>query len=177
MNIIKQKTWYPVSLQESKDHLRISTDDTTDDNYIRNLIKVATTEGENYVGFDIAYTKNTVEIFDFVSDKIDLPFGNFQSLVSITDSSIAVSYDHIIKNKGRFAIELNTVVDSDPITVIFYTGFPQDKEDEGSIELIKQYILIRLSDLYEPERSSWSYGALRNTNTAEKLLSGLLGLY
>ena len=175
---IKEKLWYPVSLQIAKEHLRIEQDDIEDDNYIRTLIKTATIEAENIIGMSIAYTKNTVQFFDFYSDRVSIPEGNFQTLVSIiNDVSTNVGYSIINKSKGRFVIELDTAYDSDPLTVTFYSGYPENTENQGELELLKQYILVRIADMFEPERSQWSYGALKSQNSAESLLNGFLGNY
>lgn len=71
---------YPVSLQEAKDHLRVTGSET--DNYITSLIKAATVRIEKELG--IALIERTFEIkFDSFANQIALPNGPVEEVVSV----------------------------------------------------------------------------------------------
>jgi len=173
---IKEKISYTASMRDVHDHLRISDDE--DDNYLRRLIAVATQEAEANLGMSIAYTKNTFIIDDFMNDKIEIFEGNYKSVLSIqNDTSTNIDYKKVNVNGNKFIIELNSYVSSDPLTVIFYTGFNEDDENNEFYESSKQYILVRIADMYEPERSSYSFGNLKANNHIDNLLNGKKGYY
>lgn len=59
---------YPLSLCEVKRHLRIDNDFHDDDDYLENLIKVATQIAENYIEKSIALTEVKMRIDCFACD-------------------------------------------------------------------------------------------------------------
>ena len=173
---IKKKISYPVSIREVNDHLRISDDD--DENYLKRLIKVATQEAESQLGMSLAYTKNTFIIDDFSSDEVEIFEGNYKSISSIqNDASANVAYDKVVVSGHKFIVELSNYVTTGPLTIVFYTGFNSDDEDNDFMESAKQYILIKIADLYEPLRSSFSFGALKANDHIGHLLDGKRGYY
>lgn len=167
--ITKTKLIYPVTLCEAKRHLRLENDFRDDDDYITDLIKAATTLAENYINKDIAKTSNVLRINDFYSDSIKIYEGNFLSLTSVVDendASIGTLYQ-TNKHFDYFSIEWAGYIESNPLTITFNTGYEEDE----CPELIKSAIMIKISDLYDNNRSSWIYSGMMDSKTFETILN------
>ena len=164
---LKTKDSYPVSLSEAKRHLRVEDDWHEDDDYIENLIKVATAKAEQWIGKDIAETTNSQNFYDFNGSALNIPEGNFDSFIqATTDASVLVEIDHTDIFYNYAYVEFSTSVTADPLTITYRTGF-----DEGECPLlIKQAILIKIGDLYDIERQSYSMGNIRENNAFGNLL-------
>ena len=67
-------------------------------------------------------------------------------------------------DKNGFYLEFDTYLDTDPLIVTFKTGYATCPED------IKQAILIKIGDLYDSERSSYTFTSSRDTKAFEKML-------
>ena len=165
--ITKTKLYYPITLTEAKRHLRIDEDFNQDDDYISGLIVAATRKAEEFIGKDIAYTNNVIPFDNFMSDQIVYDEGNLNSVTSIvTDSSVLITPNKVRTYRNVFYIELPTWIDSNPLTLTFKTGF-----NVGQIPLdIKQSILIKIADLYDGERSSYTFTSSRDTKAFERML-------
>lgn len=175
MNIRKQKINYPVTLPEAKLQVREETEDN--DVNIARLIKVATQDAENIVGMDLAYTKNTLTVADFIGNNIIINQGNFKSLDYITGDDASVGYVRVIKYPNKFIIELEESITVDELVVVWYGGFTEDDEDTDNYEAVRNYILIKIDSLVGPERSEYTLGSINKINQAENLLNGLKGFY
>jgi hypothetical protein len=151
---IKTKSYYPVSLDEAKRHLRVDDDWDKDDDYIRNLIQAATQKCEEYIGKDIALTANITKVHDFVGCDLYLEEGNFISLDSVrqSDASTLIAVDHTETYYNRVYIELSSHADQDPLYLYYTTGFAAGQ----CPALIKQAVLVKIGDLYDVERQSYS---------------------
>ncbi len=165
--ITKTKVSFPVSLDEAKRHLRVDETFEIDDDFIQGLIFAATLRAEQYIGKDIALTNNVLILDDFCSDTLFYDEGNFNSLTSIIDDA-SISYSPLKTRTFRngFYLEFSSVIDTDILTISFKTGFnynqcPQD---------IKQAILIKISDLYDSERSDYQFTSTRDTKAFERIL-------
>lgn len=172
MPISKTKSLYHVSLNEAKRHLRIETDYTEDDDYINALIKAASNYCENYIGKDITYTTNEYNIFDFTGDIIRIDEGNLIEVQSvISDASVSLDIGVTKKFYNYFEIELTDTVsytsDYTPLTVNFTTGY---NENECPAEIV-QAIYIKITDLYDEERSDYVWSGKPKTNVVETLLN------
>jgi len=165
---IKTKSYYPVSLDEAKRHLRVDQEWSKDDDYIRGLIEAATQKCEEYIGKDIALTSNVLAIYDFVGPDLYLEEGNFISLDSVkqSDASTSISVDHTEILYNRVYIELSSHADQDPLYLYYTTGFAAG----ACPALIKQAVLVKIADLYDDQRSSYSNGTSKNENAYERLL-------
>jgi len=150
----KTKTNYPVSLDEAKRHLRIDDNWDKDDDYIRNLIKAATHKCEEYIGKDIAETDNVLKIWNFIGSELWVEEGNFLSLTSVKadDNSTNISVNKTQVYYNRFYLELTESQDQDPLYVYYKTGYIP----ENVPALIKQAVLVKIGDLYDVERQSYS---------------------
>lgn len=167
--LTKTKISYPLSLDIVKRHLRLDNDFVDDDDYIQDLIYSATQMAENYIGKDIAKTKNVLRIDDFTDDNLKVMEGNFLSVLSVTDSNLnsigtihqtSVHYDY-------FTIEWTSEISADPLIVTFYTGF----DDNTYPELLKQAILIAIGDFYDNSRTSLIYSGLTDSKIFERILN------
>lgn len=165
--ISKTKLYYPVTLTEAKRHLRVDEDFIQDDDYIQGLIAAATLKAESYIGKDVALTSNVIPFDNFMSDQIIFDEGNFNSLTSIiTDASVLITPVKVRNYRNVLYIELPSFIDKNLITLTFKTGFDTGKCPAD----IKQAILIKIGDLYDGERSSYTFTSSRNTNAFERLL-------
>jgi Phage gp6-like head-tail connector protein len=167
--ITKTKSLYPVSVEEVKQHLRIDLDNNEDDDYLsNNIIKSATRKAENYIDKDIAYTTNTFTAYDFSASSITIPEGN---LISITDVSIngTLYTDYELQiSKDRFILDWDYSIGGDDYTFVshFITGYDPDDVPEE----IKQAIMIYCGDLYDMERSSYTFSGIKKSDVAERCL-------
>lgn len=163
--IIKTKLTYPVTLDEAKRHLRVVERFELDDDYISRLIFAATKKAEEYIGKDISLTSNVLTIDNFCSDTLFYDEGNFYSLTSVViDNSTNITPKKTRAFKNGFYLEFDTYLDTDPLIITFKTGYAVCPED------IKQAILIKIGDLYDGERSSYTFTSSRDTKAFEKML-------
>lgn len=165
--LTKTKLYYPVTLEEAKRHLRVDDTFVLDDDYITALIQAATKKAEEYIGKDIALTNNVLLLDNYSGDTLFYEEGFFNSLTSVvTDSSSLVVPSKTRKYLNAFYLEFTNYMDADPLTVTFKTGFTQ-----GECPLdIKQAILIKIGDLYDGERSSYTFTSSRDTKAFERML-------
>jgi hypothetical protein len=167
--ITKTREIYPLSLDVIKRHLRLHNDFTDDDDYLLELRHAATQMAENYLNKAIAKTLNVLRIDDFNDDWIQIMEGNFLSVVSVLDASnnatgtvhqTSTHYDY-------FTIEWTAPIAADPLTINFYTGF----EDDEVPELIRQAILITISDFYDNNRASFNWSGVQDSKIVERILN------
>lgn len=163
---IKTKSYYPVSLDEAKRHLRIDDSWDRDDDYIRNLIYAATQKCEEYIGKDIAKTTNVWKIWDFMGGDFYIDEGNFISLDSVKadNDSTSLSVKETWVSYNRVYVALDNTADEDPLYVRYTTGF----EPGGVPALMKQAVLVKIGDLYDIERQS--YSDYKENHAYERLL-------
>ena len=162
----KATNTYPVSLPEAKRHLRIDDSWDKDNDFIRNCIWAATQKCEEYIGKDIALTTNVWKIYDYVGSSLWIEEGNFNSLTSVqqADASTSITVDHIEKGYNRVYVELEESVSVDPLYVNYVTGY-----SVGEVPaLMKQAVLVKIGDLYDVERQS--YSAYKENFAYQKLL-------
>jgi len=164
---VKTKIYNTVSLDEAKRHLRIDEDWDKDNDYVRQLIYVATESVEQYIGKDVALTSNALSLWNFVDDEFYIEEGNVISIDSVvTDSSTSISVSMNDIGYSRTYVELSTNVTSDPLYVTYTTGF-----NDGECPYpIKHAILIRIGDLYDMERASYAPGVFKETKAWQRLV-------
>jgi hypothetical protein len=168
-NITKSKSIYPVNLSEAKRHLRVDIDYLDDDDYIRDLIVSATTMAENYINKDISYTLNTLKIYNFYDNTLNVNEGNFISVLDVVDANDASigTIDYSIKKHNTFTINWTEYISSDPLTITFYTGY----NDSEAPKLLKQAILIKIADLYDAGRSDYNWNGMVDNKVFESILN------
>jgi hypothetical protein len=165
----KTKTVFPVTLAEAKRHLRVDENWRKDDEYITTLIEAATETAEEYAGFDIADTLNTVKLWGFSNNMIILDEGNkVRSAQYYTvDPSILSNVDHIEKNWNSSVVHLTDFITADPLTLSYTTGY----EDSIAPAKLKQAILIIIGNYYDMERTGFSN--LQNQKAWERILDSV----
>jgi hypothetical protein len=165
---IKTKITYPVTLSEAKAHLNINDDVSVYNTYLQSVIYAATRKAENYIGKDIAYTHNCLEIFDWIGGDLYLDEGNFISLdEAITDASLVFTVDHIDKGYNRTYVEFNESYNADPLVLTYHTGYDPSV---GFPEDIKQAILIKIADYFDIERQNYSLSSFKENKAFEFIL-------
>lgn len=169
---VKTINSWPVSLSEAKRHLRVDEDVNDDDDYIQELIYAATEKAEDYIGKDIAETTNVQELFDWNGQYLKIPKGNFISftqgiiedsstLVSAIDTQIFYNYAYIKLSSSVSTSEFT------PFVITYKTGY-----NEGNCpKTIKQAILIKIADLYDVNRQSYTIGNIKENKAFENLLN------
>jgi len=168
---VKVKSNYFITLAEAKKHLRVDVSFTDEDSFITQLIEAATGFAENYIEKDIASTVNTKTILEFSGDEILIQEGNYKSVTSVTGSiSGALTFgDNAVKyDDSTFTITLdNEITTEETLTVVFETGYTLSTYPKQ----IRQAILIKIHDLYDPERGSFNIGVLKTNDIFESLLN------
>jgi hypothetical protein len=165
--ISKTKTTFPVSLADARKHLRLDDDFTDDDEEINLLIEVATQLAEDYLNKDIALTTNTLKLYDFLSDTIEVNESNLIEVVSVKDEyGNSYTWDKFYVWDSHFEIELDSTPSGDPLTVVFTTGFESGKCPKPIIQAIK----VKIWDLYDIGRSSHLSQGVTDTKLFERLL-------
>jgi len=166
--LTKTKIDYPLSLNEVKRHLRIDNTFTDDDDYLDTLIKVGTGIAEDYIEKDIAKTNNELKLTDFYGGGIRINEGNFISVISIiNDASIAIEpVIQTMKQDSFFQLHFEDIVFSSPLFINFYTGF----DEYQTPDVIKHAINIIISNLYDSQRSSITWGGYNDNEVWKKIL-------
>ncbi len=169
---VKVKSNYFISLAEAKKHLRQDVSFTDEDSYITQLIEAATGFAENYIEKDIAVTVNTLTILEFSGTEIVIQEGNYRSVTSVTGSGSGLidAGDYTVKyDDATFTIVLDDSVSisDETMTIVFVTGYTLSIYPKQ----IKQAVLIKIHDLYDPERGTFNIGVLKMNDIFEGLLN------
>ncbi len=99
-------TLEPITLEEAKDHLRLTSDFLEDDNYITLLIKAARKAAENYTSR--AFLNTTFDLYqDEFFEEIEIGKGNISEVTSINYND--VSGDPQSLDLGLTFIDLNNL--------------------------------------------------------------------
>ena len=164
-----------VTLEEAKKQLNVDTDFHDDDTHIRMLIESARGAAEDYTGVDIALTLNTLTFVGLNTDQIKIKEGNYISVESVTATvddveTVIDSEDYEIEiRRTDFTIHFINSINVDELVIEFKTGFSLSTLPY----LTKSAILIKITDLYDIERSSYITGAnFKDTKAFERLLNG-----
>lgn len=180
--VVKEKLSSVVTLEQAKNQLNVEEDFTEDDTHILFLIDTATGLAEDYTGTDISFTKNTLELFNFQGTVIRLEEHPFHSMDSITiydkdDNETVLTEDEYFIQK-RYSYFVIVFLDSDGnrksieakrMVLVFFTGY---EPDEAPFQ-ISSAILVKVNDLYDVERTTYTIGAnFRDNGTFERLLNG-----
>jgi hypothetical protein len=165
MPITKVKSDYFITLQEAKDHLRVDT--INEDSYIMNLIKSAVEHSENFINKDIAATTSTLVLKDFIGGTIEIDEGNFISITSVKDAlNNSLTYSDLCIYDSSFKFLLDASLPEQDITIIFKTGYTNATLPYP----LRQYIMIKIADFYDIERSSYNFNNLVRQNLENTIL-------
>ena len=171
---VKVKSDYFITLAEAKIHLRLDADYVAEDSYVTQLIKAATGFAENYINMDIAQTANTLTLNSYSGNIILINEGNYRSVTSVTgeiSGEIDSGAYETVYTKSNFTITLDDSINDENMTIVFETGYV----DSTYPVQIEQAILIKLHDLYDPQRGSFNIGVIKENAIFTQLLNYYVG--
>ncbi|WP_192820178.1 head-tail connector protein [Rufibacter sp. LB8] len=164
--IVKNIEHLHITLNEIKQHLRISPNYTDEDTQLITLLNVATSEAESFIDNNIAFKELESKIKNFESSEIEIEQGNLKEVVSIMADNIAITDYELDINEFNFNISFSGNITASELVITYKAG----TNETSKVHAINQAILIRIADRYEVTRSSY-HTAGYNTNTAfESLL-------
>ena len=176
-----EPTLEPVSLDESKQHLRIDLDDTDSDDYVTGLITVSRIDVESILWRKLITQTWYAYLDDWpVGDYIELPFGKLQSVTAIkytnvsaveatwTSSEYIVGTDYL---KGRVTLAdgynwPNVVLyASNPIEVESVCGYGATRASvPGPIKHAMKIMMAELFENREPSIVGTTYAKIDTVN-------------
>lgn len=163
-----------VSLNLAKQHLRLDTDDGTDDDLIKHLIEVATERAEHQLGRSLL-TKTYKTIADH-GDKIKL-VPNLIAISSVIvtnddDSTTTLTgADYLINQNSLVPEVMPMVLVEASIAVTYTAGYGNA---DAIPKAIKQWVLVDLATLYENREAVMNYGV---NSVPYAFVDGLLDPY
>lgn len=176
--IAKTKSDYHIDLDEAKRQLRLRDTFTNDDIYIDDLIKAAVEITEAEIQKDIARTTNVLTRNEWSGSVIRVNEGNLVSISSITTtesggSPVALSDYTTYVFRDYFTIELDSIVNTDLLTINFVTGYDTDSIPYG----IRQAALMKVADLYDVDRASSKFVSIKDSGAFERLCNPYRAFY
>lgn len=163
-----------VSLNLAKQHLRLDTDDGTDDDLIKHLIEVATERAEHQLGRSLL-TKTYKTIADH-GDKIKL-IPNLLSVLSVVatnaddTTTILTGADYLINQNSLVPEVMPMVIIETSLAVTYTAGYGTA---DNVPKAIKQWVLVDLATLYENREAVMNYGV---NSVPYAFVDGLLDPY
>lgn len=146
-----------VELDDVKHNLHLGNDENDDNAQIEALIESASTAAQKYTDHYFALTELEYSVYNFNSDRIKMHVSPFCSLESIETSDDGTTWTDISADvqveirESDFTIHFNDNVDTDYLRFKARVGY-----DIGSLpEDAKRAIIIKASDFYDTERSSY----------------------
>lgn len=158
MKLITAPETEPVTLAQTKEHLRIPADDTTEDTHIETLIKSARQRAEHLTGR--AFITQTWEMIlpGFTLDAVPLPMGEVQSVTSVAyvdSEGENQTLAGTIINRTTMPMSLCPAVSTRwprtqrghpaPVTIRYVAGYG---DADAVPEDIKSAILMLVADLH-----------------------------
>jgi len=160
-----------VQLDEVKHNLHIEDSETDDDLFISGLIESAATAAEKYCDHYFAHTELEYFGYNFNAETLKLRVSPFQSLVSFETSEDNLTWTDITsdididKRESDFTFYFDGNLTATYIKFTVRVGY-----NSGNLEQdAKSAIIIKASDLFDTERSSY-VSKLTNNKTFEVLL-------
>ena len=167
--IIKEKEGSVVVLEAAKDQLNVDTDFHEDDSHILFLIEAATGTAEDYTGIDISLTSNTLEYIDFNGSSILIKEAPFNEMISVEADGVPITDYEVEVRRTDFTIHFDDSITCDKLIIKFYTGYYIDTAPYQVVSAI----LVKINDLYDIQRTTYTIGAnYKNNEAFERLLSG-----
>ena len=172
--IHKEQIEQVVTLFEAKNQLNVEDDYVDDDQLILRLIDDATALTLDFCGKDIALTENTLEYIDFTGSSYTVCEAPYKGELVITstiddvDTELVEGADYKVRTMlTKFVVIFTESVSCDKLTLTFNTGYTKD-DIPGAI---RAAILVKVNDLYDLERTSYTVGVnYRDTGAFERLL-------
>lgn len=163
-----------VSLNLAKQHLRLDTDDGTDDDLIKHLIEVATERAEHQLGRSLL-TKTYQTVAEH-GDKIKL-IPNLVSVLTVvatnadSTTTTLTGADYLINQNSLVPEIMAMVVVETSLTVTYTAGYGNA---DAIPKAIKQWVLVDLATLYENREAVMNYGV---NSVPYAFVDGLLDPY
>jgi len=177
-------TIFPISLEDAKDHLRLSGD--AEDDYVQSLIYTAIDWAEQFTGRRLLTQTWKYYLDDWPEARDDgsyirLPFGQLKSVTSVVytdsdeDDTTWDSDEYIVdieSEPGRVVLGYGytwpsfTASPSNPICITYVCGWTASASVPTNI---KHAIKLMVTDLYN-DRETMLFGNLKKLNTIENLL-------
>ena len=166
---VDRSTGYPIDLEDVKDHLRIPTGETRQDNYLIRLITMAAETVEGLT--NRALTRRTLKLYLdswSTSDSIELPYPPLSTETdavvkykdtdssTITMSSTGYLMD-AVSEPGRIVLgyqenwPTEILHNVNPISIQYLCGY---RGSTAVPEKLKQAMLISIADMYENRESA-----------------------
>lgn len=163
-----------VSLNLAKQHLRLDTDDGTDDDLIKHLIEVATERAEHQLGRSLL-TKTYKTVAEH-GDKIKL-VPNLIAISSVIvtnddDSTTTLTGSDYLLNQNSLVPEIMPMVLVEASIAVTYTAGYGTADNIP--KAIKQWVLVDLATLYENREAVMNYGV---NSVPYPFVDGLLDPY
>lgn len=163
-----------VSIHLAKQHLRLDTDDGTDDDLIKHLIEVATERAEHQLGRSLL-TKTYKTVAER-GDKIKL-VPNLIAISSVIvtnddDSTTTLTGSDYLLNQNSLVPEVMPMVIIETSLAVTYTAGYGAASDVPYA--IKQWLLIDIATLYENREAVMNYGV---NSVPYAFVDGLLDPY
>lgn len=153
---------YHITVEELKKQLNI-LDDDFDSDYLLSIIHAASDYVEQRINQDINIKSNTLNIYNTSIDSIklfDIPFNSITSISgTTTDNQIINITDYDVELLPyAFKIYFNQNHIYNHLQINFKSGY----KIENVPASLKQAILIKANDLYDTERSGYSFNVQKN---------------
>lgn len=172
--IEKVKVTSPITLVQAKDHCSVDVDYTDDDRLFLSKINQATSFIEDKCGIDIVLTENRQEFIEFDGNILcmeEVPLKELKSIKKTIDGveEEVESEDYDLQTKKTsFIIRFKDTVVADKLTIEFDTGYSSSDIPHA----LESAILIKVNDLYDMERTSYTIGTnFRKITPIESLIS------
>jgi len=167
MNIEEvNRTYNHIILSEVKKHLHVNSNYDDDNDYLIGLIAVATTIVENDIENNIALANKIAIMGINNKNEITIPDGNLNTISGITINGVIVSTYTVYSDEFSFTITFDDVVTGE-LEIEYSAGFTaQDLKP-----VLKQCILIKIMDMYDNERSSYTGGAFTINRAYENMIN------
>lgn len=156
-----------------KNHLFLSLDDNSQDDYIYELYKASVEYIEGYCRQDLVKTKKKLTINNFsgtyleVNETLNESFTG-QTLTIDTEETSAYT---LYNNNTYFQIKFDNNIQNKDIEFTFYSGFETIPAD------LKIAILISIKTLFDDTRSEYSLNNLQNNRAIERITNKYKILY
>lgn len=154
---------HSIDIQDVKTNLQILSGDTSNDTLIQSLIDAAIDYCESRVGNIALNTKElTISNYRFGSE-IQIDDTNLSAVTSLSIDGVAVIDYKLYIGSSYSVIKLNNPITADTILINYVAGFTNIQPR------YKQAIIIKASDLFDTERTNYSYNVTAN-NCIDRLL-------
>lgn len=183
---------HPISLEDAKRQLNIELGWTEDDDYINDLIVVATEKAEQFTRRRLITQTWYTYLDEWPSeDHIILPFGQLQSVTSVkytdssnteittfTDTSTTTTNDYDVdtnSDPGKIVLEYGdtwptvTLWPMNPIQIEFVCGYGDNATDVPA--MIKQAMKLIIGDLHKIRETEIEGISVQKLKTVESLLT------